>query len=94
MFSYSFSLTGKISREFSSLSRLRCYVAQRTRLQNVRIVSASKYLAFRVDVFVKSRKSTTNVIPAKAGIQKYQMVTKALDPGFRRGDDFLRIHQH
>jgi hypothetical protein len=47
-----------------------------------------------IDVFVKSRKSTTNVIPAKAGIQKYQMVTKALDPGFRRGDDFLRIHQH
>jgi len=32
-------------------------------------------------------------MPAKAGIQKYQMVTKALDPGFRRGDDFLRVHQ-
>jgi hypothetical protein len=35
-----------------------------------------------------------NVIPAKAGIQKYQTVTKALDPGFRRGDDFLRVHQN
>jgi len=46
-----------------------------------------------VDALVKSRKSTTDVIPAKAGIQKYHMVTKALDPGFRRGDDFLRSRQ-
>jgi hypothetical protein len=28
----------------------------------------------------------------KAGIQKYQVSTKALDPGFCRGDDFLRIN--
>jgi hypothetical protein len=27
-------------------------------------------------------------MPAKAGIQEYQMVAKAVDPGFRRGDDF------
>jgi len=27
-------------------------------------------------------------MPAEAGIQKYQVVTNALDPGFRRGDDF------
>jgi len=47
----------------------------------------------KVDGPVKSRKSTTNVMPVKAGIQKYQMVTKALDPGFRRGDDFLRERQ-
>jgi hypothetical protein len=45
------------------------------------------------DGFVKSRESTRNVIPVKAGIQKYQTVTKALDPGFRRGDDFLRVRQ-
>jgi hypothetical protein len=32
------------------------------------------------------------VILAKAGIQKYQVSTKALDPGFRRGDDFLRVN--
>jgi len=44
------------------------------------------------DDSVKSRKSTTDVIPVKAGIQKHHMVTKALDPGFRRGDDFLRGH--
>ncbi len=30
-------------------------------------------------------------MPAKAGIQKYQMVTKELDPGFRRGDNLLRV---
>jgi hypothetical protein len=35
-----------------------------------------------------------NVMPAKAGIQKYQMVTKALAPGFRRGDGFFRVHHH
>jgi len=33
------------------------------------------------------------VIPAKAGIQYIQSVTKPLDPVFQRGDDFLRIHQ-
>jgi len=37
-----------------------------------------------------SLNSTANVIPAKAGIRKYLMGTKALDPGFRRGDDLLR----
>jgi hypothetical protein len=45
------------------------------------------------DAFVKSVKLTRNVIPAKAGIQKYQLVKKTLDPGFRRGDDFLRGRQ-
>jgi hypothetical protein len=34
------------------------------------------------------------VIPAKAGIQFIQLVTKALDSGFHRSDDFLRLHQH
>jgi hypothetical protein len=43
----------------------------------------------KVDALVKSRKFTPNGIPAKAGIQKYQMVKKALDSGFRQGDDFL-----
>jgi hypothetical protein len=27
------------------------------------------------------------------GIQFFQLVTNFLDPGFRRGDDFLRIYQ-
>jgi hypothetical protein len=36
------------------------------------------------------RKLATNVIPAKAGIQEFMMVAKALDPGFRRGDDYIK----
>jgi hypothetical protein len=47
-----------------------------------------------IDEFVKSRKVSFFVIPAKAGIQLNQDV---LDPGFRRGDgrrDFLRGHQY
>jgi len=47
----------------------------------------------KVDAFVKSRKMTSPVIPAKAGIQEKQAL---LDPGFRRGDgfdDFLRGRQ-
>jgi hypothetical protein len=43
--------------------------------------------------FAKSKKTTMNVIPAKAGIEKTQMVIKGPAPGFRRGDDFLRVHQ-
>jgi len=47
---------------------------------------------FKLDVLVKSQKSSVFVIPAKAGIQEYQVV---MDPRFRGGDglgDFLRIH--
>jgi hypothetical protein len=44
----------------------------------------------KFDAFVESQKFTKNVMPAKAGIQKYEMVRKELDPGFRRGDDVLR----
>jgi hypothetical protein len=47
----------------------------------------------KFDGLVKSRKMTSPVIPAKAGIQEKQAL---LDPGFRRGDgfdDFLRTHQ-
>jgi len=34
-----------------------------------------------------------SVIPAKAGIQSFQIVINCLDSGFHRSDDFLRIHQ-
>ena len=51
------------------------------------------------DGLVKSRKFTNNVMPvnpgsvsgAGAGIREYHLVTKSLDPGFGRGDDFLRV---
>jgi hypothetical protein len=47
----------------------------------------------KLDDFVKSRKTPFFVIPAKAGIQSIQGLTKALDSGFHRSDDFLRDHQ-
>ena len=34
-----------------------------------------------------------SVIPAKAGIQFFQIITNFLDSGFHRSDDFLRDHQ-
>ena len=40
------------------------------------------------DTLVKSRKCPTTVIPVNAGIQKLQHVTKTLDTGFHRCDDF------
>jgi len=39
------------------------------------------------DGFVKSRKCSLSVIPAKAGIQCFQALMKLLDPVFQRGDD-------
>ena len=45
-----------------------------------------------LDAFVKSPEMKFCVIPAKAGIQSFQNVTKNLDPVFQRGDDFLRVH--
>jgi len=47
-----------------------------------------------IDGLVKSRKTPLSVIPAKAGIQFIQLVTKALDSGFHRSDDFLRVDQY
>ena len=42
---------------------------------------------------VKSQKTSFFVIPAKAGSQCFQKLMADLDPGFRRGDDFLRDYQ-
>ena len=46
------------------------------------------------DELVKSRKTPFFVIPAKAGIQFFQLVAEFLDSGFHRSDDFLRNHQY
>jgi len=50
----------------------------------------------KIDGFVKSRETPFSVIPAEAGIQPFQGLAKALDPGDpvpakagNRGDDFL-----
>jgi len=45
------------------------------------------------DGLVKSLEIRLSVIPAKAGIQYFQIVINSLDSGFHRSDDFLRIHQ-
>jgi len=47
----------------------------------------------KYDGVVKSQKKPFFVIPAKAGIQCFQKLMTGLDPGFRRGDDFLRVRQ-
>jgi len=46
----------------------------------------------KVDGFLESKKRNFSVIPAKAGIQQYDEVKNFLDPGFHRGDHFLRDH--
>ena len=46
----------------------------------------------KVDELVKSRETPFFVIPAKAGIQFFQLVTEFLDSGFHRSDDFLRSY--
>ena len=48
----------------------------------------------KIDELVKSRKIALSVIPAKAGIQSIRALTKALDSGFHRSDDFLRDRQN
>ena len=47
-----------------------------------------------IDELVKSRKTPFVVIPAKAGIQFFQLVTGFLDSDFHRSDDFLRDRQY
>ena len=51
------------------------------------------YELVKFDALAKSRKVPFFVIPAKAGIQSIQLLTRALDSGFHRSDDFLRDHQ-
>ncbi len=68
----------------------------------------SYFILLNNNAFVKSRKHTFFVIPAKAGhvvtrseakaltisaIQYFQVVADHLDSGFHRSDDFLRNHQ-
>jgi hypothetical protein len=47
-----------------------------------------------IDELVKSQKVRFPVIPAKAGIQLFQILKNSLDSGFHRSDDFLRDHQY
>jgi hypothetical protein len=45
------------------------------------------------DGLVSTQKTTYSVIPAKAGIQSFRLDAVRLDPGLRRGDELLRVHQ-
>jgi hypothetical protein len=50
-------------------------------------------IKIKVNIFddlVKSLKRRIFVIPAKAGIQLFQILKNSLDSGFHRSDDFLR----
>jgi len=56
-------------------------------------ITAATYLSInsivlQFNAFVKSRKCPRIVIPVKTGIQIFQRVTKILDTGFHRCDDF------
>ena len=53
-----------------------------------------EYTPDNIDEIVKNRKTPFFVIPSKAGIQFFQLVTEFLDSGFHRSDDFLRNHQY
>jgi hypothetical protein len=54
----------------------------------------SKDFANKIDELVKSQKVRFPVIPAKAGIQLFQILKNSLDSGFHRSDDFLRFHEN
>jgi hypothetical protein len=43
----------------------------------------------KIDELVNSLEIPLLVIPAKAGIQLFQVIIKTLDSGFHRSDDFL-----
>ena len=48
----------------------------------------------KIENLAKGHRKTIFVIPTKVGIQEIKLVIESLDPGFHRGDDFLRIRQN
>jgi len=63
------------------------------RYQIIFMRGGAYFMEMNFDAFVKSPKTPFSVIPAKAGIQYFQVVAKPLDPVFQRGDGFLRSRQ-
>jgi hypothetical protein len=57
------------------------------------LINFTFYEIIKFDELVKSKKGRFPVIPAKAGIQLFQILKNSLDSGFHRSDDFLRDHQ-
>jgi len=62
-------------------------------LQEAIVAEWRTEIGVKLDDFVKSRKCPRIVIPVKTGSQRFQRVTKTLDTGFHRCDDFLRERQ-
>jgi hypothetical protein len=60
--------------------------AQISELEKLLLPLAAKS---QVDGLVKIPTGPFFVIPAKAGIQFFQIIIKSLDSGFHRSDDFL-----
>jgi hypothetical protein len=58
------------------------------------LISGYGRKGINVDELVKSPNVCFSVIPAKAGIQSFQMVINSLDSGFHRSDDFFRDHHN
>jgi hypothetical protein len=64
------------------------------------LILVNFFKQLRLDELVKSQEFPFGVIPSRigvldddqAGIQCFQKLITDLDPGFRRGDDFLRVH--
>ena len=66
-------------------------LSRRTEKFRTNILSQSLFrLHLKHDELIKNPIYHLTVIPAKAGIQFIQLVTKALDSGFHRSDDFFR----
>jgi SRSO17 transposase len=57
-------------------------------------VQELEILLSKIDEFVGILEMRLSVIPAKAGIQFFQIVINSLDSGFHRSDDFSRVHQN
>jgi len=57
------------------------------------MLETNKKIRFNFDKIAERRKILFFVIPVEAGIQSFQMVIDALDPGFHRSDNFLRSRQ-
>jgi hypothetical protein len=78
------------------MTKVKAQISNECQMTNAKkyvTVQGFKVPWFKVDELVKSRKTPFCVIPAKAGIQFFQLVTEFLDSGFHRSDDFLRNHQ-
>jgi hypothetical protein len=86
----------------TSLPPCTCTILERSRIQDLvengrpgpEALSQRRRVE-KIDGFArKNRKLRYLVIPLKGVIQSFRVNATRLGPGFRRGDDFLRIRSH